>query len=144
MNTPYTVTANEQTDEVFRYFEGGKGGIQKRFGEGIQQALRAINGFDAGQLAVASGLTNSEIPRICSGDFSCINRSVIEALADPLSLSIEKCLGQIINFDADAEKEWTERAREDQFVPIGGVTDKKWDAKTSAKLFLVIQAVEML
>jgi hypothetical protein len=137
-------TIELEEDDVFCHFEGGKKGIQSRFGEQIQIALKRINGMDAGQLATQAELCDQEIPKICSGDFTVINRQLVEALADPLALDIEAGLGTIINFDEKALSKWEQRAKDEQFVSVGGASQECWDSSKSAKLLLVMQAVEKL
>jgi hypothetical protein len=135
-----------QDEEVFCHFDGGKTGIKQRFGQKIQDALRKISGLDAGQLAGHVGLRQGEIPKICDGDFSVVNRQLIEALTDPLEINVEECLGPIKDFDNNEEavRRWEQRAEQEGFFSVGGATSVVWSKPDQAKLFLFLQAMEKL
>jgi hypothetical protein len=107
--------------------------------------LGHISGREAGLLAQETGLNRSEIPEICVGDFTCIKRPVVDALADPLNLPLEKCLGEMVGLDKiETQDKWEMRAMQDGFVPIGGTTPQTWDRLKYIKLYLVCQALELL
>jgi hypothetical protein len=134
-----------KTIDVFRHFNGGKEGIQQRFGTKIQDAIGKINGLEAAQLAGFVGLNAGELTRIAKGDFTVIKRPLIEALVDPLNLKIEDCLGEIINFnDKKDVDEWTEYAKQQEFISIGGATAGSWTPQQRINLFVVFQALESL
>ena len=61
-------------DDVFEHFEGGRLGVQKRFGEKIKSSLKGLNGLDAIRLAQDVGLEAEQVADISRGNFSKITQ----------------------------------------------------------------------
>ena len=115
------ITRTNQDDWVYGYVEGGRVGLQKRFGELIQEKIKNISDTDLRLLCEYQGVNYDNLRSIRNGDFSSVDYKIVGALADSLDYTIDEGLGEI-RISPENESKLLQMIREDGFVSLGGTT----------------------
>ena len=135
----------QDTHDLLRYFPGGGGGVQARFGEAINSYLRTLSLDKITHICSISGLDSRIIQKITGRDYSIIISQVYndlrKAFGDQFdnSVRIEECLGDPKVSQADVQV-LKRRMLEERLVPCSG----KVSDEAAVKGYLLTRALEIL
>lgn len=110
----------ENSFDVFRYFEGGREGVQKRFGEGILKGLEKMSAVEAYQMEEYEEFEPGVLRKIANGNYGRINSQLIQALAPALDFTFDEGFGEIVNLSPEDKVGILEQIRRDEFWSGGG------------------------
>lgn len=104
----------------FKYFQGGRQGIQKRLGELFREKLAEGGSELVGVISEETGVTLEILKRISDGDYSGIKSQVALDLSLALNVNYQEAVRGLVSPGEDRDM-LLDRMRREQYVPTGGV-----------------------
>ncbi len=142
-----TATVEErvgQTDDFdpFKYFEGGREGVRKRFGDLIRNGLEKYSFKDVMSLCEEIKFDPENLYKIMKGNYEPLNAKLVEELACACGFDYNQGLGEFLINNEDVPK-ILQRTREQRFcAPCpGGVTISD---ENICKVYLLCEASRQL
>ena len=134
-----------QADELLRYFEGGRFGVQKRFGEAIRRGFKKYYAYNAFLTLVEQGIDTNVVGRIINQDYKEVRKPIVELYIGSLGLDISELFGKPVLSKEDRRRV-ARRTLEDTIPKTASISDEDIDnvSDQQLKLFLILNAFDEL
>ena len=113
------MVAGDYEKNFLDYYDGGREGVQKRFGEVITDRLKKISIIEAHALAKHVEIDFGSFREIITGNYDGVNYRLIEGLAGPLDFTMDEGLGEA-SYDSHEREKLLERMRREGVCALNG------------------------
>ena len=131
----------DQDFDPFKYFEGGKEGIQERYGNGIREGYKDCSNGEIEEICRLRDIDSNQLREILKGNYNQINSEAVQRLS-PILFDVSKGFGRP-SISPEEESRLIQMANSDGFCAFVGIGDS-FSVADRLELYLVTEALRRL